>query len=90
MIQKIQDHFRVQVIQRQRADLDTVIIGSKWYKQLEHIPIGFDRMGAYPFDLREVSIKKLMHTTRQPHITSNWDLVNSINPARSNALLTLR
>jgi hypothetical protein len=32
----------------------------KRQKQLEGIPVGFDAAGAYPFDVRQIGIKKLM------------------------------
>ena len=41
-------------------------------------------------DVRQILAEELMDDRRQPHMTSSWDLANSISPLRSWAWFTFR
>jgi hypothetical protein len=72
------------------ADFDTVIVGGIGQKKLKAIPIGFDRLRAERLDMRQIPAEELMNGRRQSHMTSSWDLANSISPLRSAAWFTFR
>jgi hypothetical protein len=46
------------------ADFDAVIVGGIGQKKFKAIPVGFDRMGAERFDMRQILAKELMDGRR--------------------------
>ena len=60
IIQKGEDELRCDLLQPKGFDFDPVIICGKDQKELEGIPIGFEGMLAYSFDVRKVVIEELV------------------------------
>jgi hypothetical protein len=48
------------MMERERTNLDTIAVCRERQEQFEGIPVGLDAVGAYPFDVRQIGIKKLM------------------------------
>jgi hypothetical protein len=90
VVQKRKDDLRCKMIERQSTELDFAVACSKRQKQFERIPVSLDTIRAHAFYVRQILLKKLMDKPREPHTTSNWDLVNAIKPARSSASLTFK
>jgi hypothetical protein len=60
IVEKGQDEPGGDVFQPEGSDLDPVVLCSEGQKELEGIPVGFDGMGADPFDVGKILAEELM------------------------------
>ena len=60
IVEKGQDETRGEMFDSERSDFDAVVLCSEGQKELEGIPVGFDGMGADPFDVGKILAEELM------------------------------